>query len=75
MDEPRWSSHAWLEVGGILVDVTADQFGRPPVIVAERSRWHERLRDVQRRPYITDFGWLSAHACRVWPLVADLIAP
>jgi hypothetical protein len=29
----RWESHAWVECGGIIVDVTADQFGAPPVIV------------------------------------------
>lgn len=29
----RWESHAWVEVGGWIVDITADQFGAPPVVV------------------------------------------
>lgn len=28
-----WESHAWVECGGLIVDVTADQFGAEPVIV------------------------------------------
>jgi len=35
--------HVWLQVVGITIDITADQFGksRPPVIVRRRSPWHE----------------------------------
>ncbi|WP_319825504.1 transglutaminase domain-containing protein [Thalassovita sp.] len=29
-----WHGHAWVEVEGWIVDVTADQFGAPPVIVS-----------------------------------------
>lgn len=29
----RWESHAWVECDGFIVDVTADQFGAPPVLV------------------------------------------
>lgn len=28
-----WHGHAWVEVDGWIVDVTADQFGAPPVVV------------------------------------------
>lgn len=28
-----WQSHAWIEAGGHIVDITADQFGHAPVIV------------------------------------------
>ncbi len=28
-----WESHAWVEAGGFLIDITADQFGDAPVIV------------------------------------------
>src|SRR5262245_59645174 len=34
-------SHGWVEAGGFIVDITADQFGLPSVIVANRSEWHE----------------------------------
>ncbi|MEH3104355.1 MAG: lasso peptide biosynthesis protein [Sphingomonas phyllosphaerae] len=29
-----WESHAWVEADGQIVDITADQFGYAPVIVA-----------------------------------------
>lgn len=32
-------SHAWIEVDGVIVDLTADQFGEPPVIVTRSSLW------------------------------------
>ena len=38
-----WSSHVWLGVGGFTVDITADEFGEEPVIVARRSGWHDDL--------------------------------
>jgi hypothetical protein len=34
-------SHAWLEVYGLVVDITADQFeGRPPVYVGVKDAWY-----------------------------------
>jgi hypothetical protein len=27
-------SHAWVEIGGVVLDMTGDQFGQPPVVVA-----------------------------------------
>jgi hypothetical protein len=37
-----WSSHAWLVVDGLIVDITADQFDDvdEEVIVAATSPWH-----------------------------------
>lgn len=33
-------SHAWLEISGLAIDVTGDQFeGRPPVFFGERDEW------------------------------------
>ncbi|KAA8388650.1 hypothetical protein FOH24_12435 [Acetobacter tropicalis] len=29
----RWEGHAWVEAGGYILDITADQFGASPVIV------------------------------------------
>ncbi len=31
-----WQSHAWVETGNWIIDLTADQFGDEPVIVATR---------------------------------------
>lgn len=28
-----WESHAWVEVGQWIIDITGDQFGMPPVVV------------------------------------------
>ena len=36
-------SHAWLEIGGLTVDITADQFSSrpaPPVLVTFDRKWH-----------------------------------
>ncbi len=43
--EENWSSHAWLQSGEIVVDITADQFPdvSDPVIVQEGSEWHACL--------------------------------
>lgn len=37
-----YSSHAWLQLDQLVVDITADQFadGPGPVVVAEDSEWH-----------------------------------
>ena len=35
------ASHAWLEVGGLIVDITCDQFpGRPGIYVDEPDAWY-----------------------------------
>lgn len=40
MDDNTWRSHAWLQWGEWSIDITADQFGEPPVIFACDSTWH-----------------------------------
>lgn len=47
-------SHAWLELGGITVDITADQFqGNEAVIVSDTSDFHRRFDINSRRtPHI-----------------------
>lgn len=39
---PGIVSHAWLQQAGLIIDLTADQFGAPhaPVIVTRHSPWH-----------------------------------
>lgn len=41
----RRSSHAWVMVEGIIIDLTADQFDdiQKPVIVTRHSLWHNRF--------------------------------
>ncbi|KSV78886.1 hypothetical protein N182_17975 [Sinorhizobium sp. GL2] len=42
-----WQSHAWVECGDFIVDITADQFGAPPVLVVDRTdnRYNKGNRD------------------------------
>jgi hypothetical protein len=40
---PSAVRHAWLVVDGAVVDLTADPFGQPPVIVASASPFHDAL--------------------------------
>lgn len=68
----NWSSHAWLEVEGFTVDITADQFGKEPVIVARRSEWHDALSVNYRVHYpMTERNWGEVGGS-VWPLVRDI---
>ncbi|HBE67110.1 MAG TPA: hypothetical protein DDW52_03075 [Planctomycetaceae bacterium] len=44
VDDDNGRGHDWVEVEGLTVDITADQFpGMPPVIVKRQSAWHEGL--------------------------------
>lgn len=51
----NFSSHAWLQQGELIVDVTADQFPdiTAPVIVTHNSHWHRMLRG--ERHHIADY--------------------
>ena len=47
--QPRgWSTHAWLELDGLVIDITADQFDQEPVVVTRRSTWHRGFRIIER---------------------------
>ena len=53
-----WVSHAWVQVGEIILDITGDQFGQPSVVVAAASDWHDEWeRDGARPPICTP--WLT----------------
>lgn len=43
-------SHAWLECDGVIVDITADQFGSgiEPIIVTKDKTWHSRFLGQKR---------------------------
>lgn len=46
-----WTSHAWLEWQGMIVDITCDQFDhgpRVPVFVASESEWHRSMEETAR---------------------------
>jgi hypothetical protein len=45
-------SHAWLQSGKVIVDITADQFPGVTdlVIVTEDSGWHNQFKEASREP-------------------------
>ena len=47
----RWG-HAWIELDGILLDITFDGLfaDQPPVIVTEDSEWHEIFKRLDENP-------------------------
>lgn len=52
-------SHAWLQAGTVIVDITADQFEDfdHPVFVSDRSSWHEEFAGTdQHAANLTVFG-------------------
>ncbi len=61
-----WASHAWVVSGGLIVDVTADQFGAVPVIVTS-------IDDPRYRASNIDTAWPEAVRARhaavaaIWP--------
>ncbi|MNQ97854.1 hypothetical protein D3C85_1135190 [compost metagenome] len=74
-DSEEWCSHAWLEVEGFTIDITADQFGKEPVIVTKHSGWHQSLPIIQRVHYpMPQRNWGEVGRT-VWDLVSDLAVP
>jgi len=62
-----WNDHCWLEGNGLVVDITADQFGYPTVIITAASDvryqanvseqdMEEQLLKLRHRP----MAWLAA---------------
>lgn len=49
-DDDTFHTHAWLRRGGVIIDITADQFGgQPPVIVTTDSTWHDSFEIMGQR--------------------------
>jgi len=51
----RWTTHAWLQQGPLIVDITADQYRDcdEPVIVSRNSVWHEQFNG--EKEHIADY--------------------
>ena len=42
-------THAWLELDGVVIDITGDQFdGRPPVFMAAKDEWYTSWEEASR---------------------------
>jgi len=52
VEPTRLRSHAWLELGGYVLDITADGFGPniPSVIVTDNSDWHDQFKRFDEHP-------------------------
>ena len=59
-------SHAWLEVGKLVVDITADQFSEidEKVIVAENSAWHAAFQREDDE-HVADYRIYDPHTVSV----------
>jgi hypothetical protein len=58
----NWSTHAWLQRGDLVVDITADQFRDidDAVIVTTQSSWHRSLGGKQKN--VANFRKYDAHS-------------
>ena len=56
-----WTSHAWLEQDGVIVDITADQFHDGPgeIIVCRGSKWHDGFHGVRQN--VADYRIYDTH--------------
>ena len=72
--QPICQSHAWLEVGGFLIDITADQFcdRHEPVIVTLDRSWHDQFQS-QTRHAESDILESARFVIEVYQRVADRI--
>ncbi|WCL50819.1 hypothetical protein [Leptospira sp. GIMC2001] len=61
----EWSSHAWLQQGELIVDITADQFEEieQKVIVTKDSTWHQNLKG--KRQELADLNIYKGYAFNV----------
>jgi len=63
LDENR-PDHLWLEIDGVIIDLTADQFDKslPGVIVASKSDWHASLTEKPASAGWATHGYLDGYA-------------
>lgn len=69
-----WTTHAWLQRGELVIDLTADQFIDAPcgVIVSEPSGWHKKFRtESGQQSDFRKYGGYGADLLR--PMYAQII--
>jgi hypothetical protein len=61
------SSHAWLEIDGMIVDITGDQFGRAKVVVTRDDSWFDRFKDLDRHALtVEDVSWWLTYCAQAY---------
>jgi hypothetical protein len=64
-------SHAWVTVDGIIIDITADQFGQEPIIVAANSDWHGQWEADEPRPPICSHAQWPDYPFAAWSAIHE----
>lgn len=59
-DSEHAARHFWLEIDGVVVDLTADPFGEAPVLVGARTAFHRSLASPVVQDAIGAIAALSA---------------
>ncbi len=72
-----WQSHVWLEAGGLIVDITCDQYAEAPgpVIVAASSPWHDTFQTQARSSYAEMMQMSPSDARRFERIYGVLVGP
>lgn len=71
-----WTSHAWLQRGALIVDITADQCEDAPreIVVAENSAWHAQFECDE--PVDSDFrNWTGIGTHHLYGIYARVAKP
>ena len=58
--------HAWIEWDGYIIDISGDQFGWEPVIIARSSSLHAAGVEAIRQPLTSDMRWWNSHAAPLY---------
>jgi hypothetical protein len=66
LDDTPEASHGWLEINGLIVDITADQFGGPPVVVTRDHSRYTRWQDQKSSPLCRDDSWWDMYCARAY---------
>lgn len=71
------ASHAWIEVDGLVIDFTAQQFEgvNDPIIVSYPSQWHSKFTVISRRKagYLTMNGPAVGNLMRAHKKIVESI--
>lgn len=66
-------THAWISIGDVIVDITADQFGQSPVLVCQKSDWHETWHvEPPRKPITSQKQW-PLYPFSTWHFIKERI--
>lgn len=66
--------HAWLEFGGLLIDISGDQFGWAAVTVTRKpAPPYVRSRPETRYPWRLDPQWWSGQCSAIWDAAQEYL--